>query len=401
MVSAFFLAFLTITLKERKSMADFIFRISPNIVLGSYTASRLGQYAREWGSRYMIVMDPILKEVNLAEKILQPLTERKVEYFVFDGVSEGADTKTIERALTLAREGHIHGIIAAGGSKALNVGSAVASLYNEIHDLYDFVDGAVPTTAALPLICVPTTIREPFIYTQSTPVIDSRSRQVKLLKGQNGLCRLALLDPNMTMTLTENQSAAMALETLCLSVEAYLSQKASFFSDMLIEKSVELMGYALDGAASLEITTPSEILRSQAGCMASLGAAASSPGVGSLLALCTNARFRISRSLVTSILFPYIIEDAGKFKTDRLEKLAHILRVVPSETTGSEAVTAFAENIRQRLAKANLPARLKDLSISVEQLALAAEDAGQLDIMTTLPRSMTTDDLFDLIKLAY
>jgi alcohol dehydrogenase class IV len=382
-------------------MADFIFRISPNIVLGSYTVSRLGQYAREWGSRYMVLMDPILKEVNLADKVLQPLIDRKVNFFVFNEFGEGSDTKTIDRALTLAREGHIHGIIAAGGAKALNTGCVVASLYNENHDLYDFVDGAVPTTAAVPLICVPTTIREPFIYTSSTPVIDSRSHQIKLLKGQNGLCRLALLDPNLTLTLTENQNTAMSLETLCLAFEAYLSQKATFFSDMLIEKAVELMGYALDGAPSLEITTPAEILKSQSGCMASLGAAVSSPGVGTLLSMCINARFKISRSLIASILFPYIIEDTGTFKTDRVEKFARIMRAVPDDVKGVDAAGGFAESIRQRLAKANLPTRLKDLSVSIEQLALAVEDAGQLEFVNSLPRSMTTDDLFDLIKLAY
>jgi alcohol dehydrogenase class IV len=382
-------------------MADFIFRISPNIVLGSYTVSHLGQYAREWGSKYMVVMDPILKEVNISDKILQSLTDRKVNYFIYDELNDGANTKTIGQALVLAREGHIHGIVAAGGAKALHVGQVVASLYNENHDLYDYVDGAIPTTGALPFICVPTTIREPFVYTPMTPVIDSRSRQIKLVKGQNGLCRLALIDPNLMLTLTGNQNSAIAIESICIAVEAYLSQKASFFSDMLIEKAVELLGYALDGSPTLEITTPAEILLSQGGCMASLGAATSSLGVCSLLALCINARFKVSRSLVAAILFPYFIEDAGKYKTDRIEKLAHLLRVVPPEATRSDAVSGFAANIRQRLAKVNLPARLKDLSISIEQLSLAVEDAGQLELMNTLPRSMTTDDLFDMIKLAY
>ena len=36
-----------------------------------------------------------------------------------------------------------------------------------------------------------------------------------------------------------------------------------------------------------------------------------------------------------------------------------------------------------------------------EQLALAAEDAGQLDFISGLPRSMNADDLFDLIKQSY
>ena len=50
---------------------------------------------------------------------------------------------------------------------------------------------------------------------------------------------------------------------------------------------------------------------------------------------------------------------------------------------------------------ANLPARLKDMSVTIEQLSLAAEDAGQLELINYLPRSTNADDLFDLIKQAF
>ena len=135
--------------------------------------------------------------------------------------------------------------------------------------------------------------------------------------------------------------------------------------------------------------------------MASLATAASAPGLGTLLSLCINSRFTISRSLIASILFPSIIENAGKFKTERVEKLAHISRIVPSDIRGEDAVARFAEYIRQLLAKANLPSRLKELSISIQQLALPAEDAGRLEFANTLPRSMSSDDLFDFIKSVY
>ena len=65
-------------------MADFIFRISPNIILGSYSASRLGQFVQEWGTKFMVLMDPILTECGIAAKIKQSLTDRKVDFFVFD-----------------------------------------------------------------------------------------------------------------------------------------------------------------------------------------------------------------------------------------------------------------------------------------------------------------------------
>lgn len=382
-------------------MADLIFRISPNIVLGSYTASRIGQFAKDWGSRYMVVMDPVLKETGTTDTILQSLAARKVEYFVFDEITSAADSETVKRALSLAREAHVHGIIAVGGAAVINVAKAVSAVYNEVHDLYDFIDGAVPSSGALPMIGVPSTVRNMFLFTDSAPIIDARSRQIKLLRTQNGLCKLALFDPNLNVSLTENQIGSISIDTLCLTTEAYISQKSSFFSDMLAEKATEVLGYAMDGSQSLNVSTAPEILLAQGGCMASLAVAASSIGPASLLGLAVHARCDVSHALVSSILFPYIIEDVAKFKADRISKLAAILGIESGGTSQEEAAAAFAGNVRRRLALANLPARLKDLSLSMEQLSLAAEDAGQLDFINGMPRSMTADDLFELIKLAY
>ena len=382
-------------------MADFSFKVSPNILLGSYSASRIGSSVLSYGTKFMLIVDPILRENGSAEKITKALDDKKIDYFIFDELSKGGDSEILERCLKLAREAHVHGVIALGGGRPIAIARGICALYNEIHDLYDFLDGARPVTAPLPLICVPTTIRDSFVFTDSIPLVDARSSTLKLLKAQSGISKLVLFDPTLTATLTENQTESMALETLCLAAESYLSQRENFFSDMIAEKSIELFSFALDGSQTLTVTTPKEELLSQAGCMASLAAATSSIGIASLLAMCINARYKISRSLVTTILFPYMIEECAKFKAGRIAYLAKKMNVAQTEQTDEEAAHAFAENIRQRIAKANLPARLKDLSISLEQLALAAEDAGQLDIVNNLPRSMNSDDLFGLIKTAF
>lgn len=383
-------------------MTDFIFKISPNIILGPYTVTRLGQNALEWGSRYMVIMDPILKETGTAEKITAPLAERKIEYFVFDELTQAADTQTLETILNLARNSHIHGIIAAGGGKTLALAKAACALFNEPHTSYDYIDGGAPTAGTIPLICVPTTIRDAFLFTDRVPLCDSRSGSAKIIKTQNGICKLVLWDPNLELTLTDKQSAAMGLETFSMALEAYLSRKSTFFSDMLIEKALQLMSYAADGSPTLIVTTPPEVLYTQAGCMASLGLASCSAGASTLLSLTINTRYKIPRALVSAILLPYIIEDATTFAAAKLAKIADIYRITDSnEDTDEKKALSLAEYIRQRIAKINIPARLKDLSLSIEQLSLAVEDAGQTDLIDSLQRSMTTDDLFELIKKAY
>ena len=382
-------------------MSDFIFRINPNIVLGPYTISRLGQQVREWGSRFMVIIDPFLNEAKLAQQIMQSLIDRNVESFVFSELTEGSSTKTIERALGLAREGHVHGIITVGGEKAISVGRAVAAYYNEVHDLYTFVDGALPNTSPLPCICVPTTYRSPFIFSPDIPVTDARNHQLKLLRAQNSICKLVMIDPNLMMTLTENQRSTLSMEILSTAIEAYLSQKANFFSDMFVEKGLEVLSYALDGSPSLDITTPAEVLLSQAGCLISMAAAASSIGMSTLLSLAIYSRYDKSKSLVSSILLPYALEDAAKFKVAKLDKIAHIMKTCDKNVEGEEAAKSLIDYARQKIAQFNLPTRLKDLNFTIEQLSLPVEDIAHINIVNTLPRSMTTDDLFDFIKGAY
>ncbi len=383
-------------------MADFAFRISPNIILASYAASRLGQFAQEEGSRFILVMDPVLRAVGLAEKVTQSLADRNIDYFVFDEIGETADTKSVEAALNLARSSHIQGVIAAGGGKTINVARAVSALINETQSVYEFFEDSLITKKPAPLIAVCTTFRDEFVFTDKVPLTDSRSGQVKLLKVQNGLCKATVFDPNLSVTLTENQRESMALESLCLAVESFVSQKSNFVSDMLSEKAVELLSLAMNGSSTITVTTPQEELMMQGGCMASLASSTSSFGAASLLAIAVNGRLKISRSLVAAILFPHIIEDCAKFKTEKIAKLATAFGINSSENPSPEAMCQlFADNIRQRMAKANLPTRLKDLSVTIEQLSLAVEDAGKLEYINTLPRAMTSDDLFKIIKAAY
>ncbi|MDD5928760.1 MAG: iron-containing alcohol dehydrogenase [Spirochaetales bacterium] len=382
-------------------MSDFTFRISPNILLGPYTISRLGQQVKEWGTRFIIIMDPLLNEAKLSDKITQSLMDHKIDCFVFSELSDGAATKTIERALKLSQEGHIHGVIAVGGEKAINVGRAVAAYFNEAHNLYTFVDGSLPSTNPIPCICVPTTFRSAFVFTQEIPVTDSRNHQISILHVQNSICKLLLMDPNLMLTLTDNQKATLSIELIALATEAYLSQKANIFSDMFVEKGLEILSYALDGSPSLEITTPEEVLLVQAGCLISLAAASSSIGLSSLISLSIYSRYHKGRSLVSSILLPYVLEDAAKFKVAKLEILAHMLRAAPEDIKGEEAAKMLTEYVRQKIAKYSLPTRLKDLQLTVEQLSLAVEDISKINTINTLPRSMSTDDLFDFIKLAF
>lgn len=382
-------------------MADFVFKISPNVILGPYTLARLGQLAATWGTKYMMVVDPILKEFDIPEKAVQALSDKGISVLVFDDVPSAPTSTTLEQALNLARGAHVHGIISLGGTKTASLGRAVAALYNETHDIFDYLLGSQPYNAALPFIEVPSTCRDAFVFSDRTPVIDARNRQVRLMKIQAGVCKAVVVDPNLYMHMSPNTAVSMIFHAISMAVEGYVSTRSNFFSETILGKAIEMLLLALDPEQSKLVGTPSETLVAQGGILASMGVAVASPGVATAISLACNARYKTSTSLVSSVMLPYIMEDASRAKVDRISTVGKMLGVASEGLSASEIARAATEDLRRRLALAGLPTRLKDLGLSIDQLVPVAEDAAALDIMNYIPRSLSGDELFDLIKQAY
>ena len=95
------------------------------------------------------------------------------------------------------------------------------------------------------------------------------------------------------------------------------------------------------------------------------------------------------------------MEDAARARVDRIATIGKMLGVSTAGLSASDGAKAAIDDVRRRLALSGIPTRLKDLGLSIDQLVPAAEDAAALDLMNYIPRAMSSDDLFDLIKQAY
>lgn len=382
-------------------MADLNFTISPNIILGAYASFRLGLVAKNWGNRYMVIVDPILKEIAKLDTIFNSLTTRGVNYIVFDRITSGPDSETIQDALQLARKSYIQGVIAIGGSSIQSIGRVVSRLYNETKSIYNYIDGDVPETEPLPFISIPSKAISEFGFSDNVPIVDARIRQCRILKINADVCKLAVFDASLPTFLPPNQSGAVSLEILCLACEAYLSQKASFFSDMFAEKTFSLLNGYLDSPEKSISLGSHEDLLSQVGCLASLATGLASIGPASLLALTIRTQYGIPRSLTTAIILPCMLEDLRSYKAEKIATISKQLGFAEQTSDTEEAITRLIEGIRQKMALMKLPTRLKELSLSMEELTVAVEDAGQLELINNMPRSMATGDLFTLMKSSF
>ncbi|MGP1432244.1 MAG: iron-containing alcohol dehydrogenase [Treponema sp.] len=382
-------------------MSNFTFKLSSNIILGSYSIAKIGSEAAQFGKKFLFVVDPLLHETGIAKKVIDALEQRGISVLVFDGVKRSADSDIIENALNIARGVFVDAVIASGGIGPVAVGRAVASLYNETGSIYDFIEGKPCTAEPLPFIEVPATCREPFTFTLFSPIVDVRSRKIHLLKVRHDLCKLCVFDTACYSNLAPNATVATILQGVGIAFEGYTSSKTNFLSETILGKAIDRFLQSLNPQQGNPLGTSCETVMAEAACLTAIGTSFSSPGLGSAITLACAARYNISSSVVGTIILPHLLSNA---KTSNLDKLVKIGRMLEVNTQGVDALDIAQETIeeiRRRLAQANLPTRLKDINLSIEQLIAISEDAVSLSFMNYIPKPMRSDDIFELLKQAY
>ena len=370
-------------------MADFVFKVSSKVILGNYSLARIGEEAVKFGNNFMFVVDPFFEDMGLVDKVRKSLEEKNISLFVFNGFEQTADSEVIERALSLARGAHIRGVIACGDMTACAIGRAIAALYNEDKPVYRYIEGEPITAESLPFIQVPTTCSDPFLFGNSSFIVDSRNRTVNLLKIKEDLCDLVIFDSNTYAGLAPNAMTSMIFAGLCSTFEAYVSTRGSFL-------------ISIDPQHEKLVGMPREELVAQAACLSAIGIAASAPGLGTAVALAAGGRYRISKSLIATILLPHVINDAISSSLSKTVAVARMLGETMLEGgDAAEVAKRGVEEIRRRLAEANLPIRLKDIDLTIESLVPVAEDAARLSFMNYSPRPLANHDIFEIIKQAF
>ncbi|HRZ89538.1 MAG TPA: iron-containing alcohol dehydrogenase, partial [Spirochaetia bacterium] len=106
-------------------------------------------------------------------------------------------------------------------------------------------------------------------------------------------------------------------------------------------------------------------------------------------------------SSLAAVVLPYMLEWASKSRLEKVAALAPLLGEDVSELTTAESAVKAVESVRTRLGLLKIPSRLKDFDLELERLVETAEHARTLDMTNHLPRTVSTDDVFDMMKTAY
>ena len=394
-------------------MPDFHFHVRPRVWIGPDALLRLpllaGELAGGDQKRAMLIADPLLYESKTVDRVASLLEDRGIQVLAYDELPERSTSRQADDALRLARGSRTPLIIALGGQKTLMTARAVAVTASGNVDIDGLLDGSECRNPPVPLIEIPTSLRHPFMVEDCVLLPDGRDRKIRMVRAAGAAPEIVLVDPALSSSLSPKVSASCVIDGLLGAVEAYVSSKSSFLSDLVLEKAAASLAKALDALIARPDDPVARTDAWQGSFLAALGIGMSSPGIGTATALAINARWPVPKASLAAILLPYSLELASK---SRLEKVATLSRLFDEEryaaeeregqhSSSQEAAARAAEWLRTRLGLLKIPSRLKDFDLVLDRLVESARDARELDFMNYLPRAASVDDVFDFIKTAF
>jgi alcohol dehydrogenase class IV len=382
-------------------MPDISFSSPADIKFGLDVANRIAATVGPFGERVLLVTEAILYEGKIIERIQGLLEKKGIQQLVYDEVVPNATSTVVDEAVKLARGAHAQVIVGLGGIRTLSVAKAVAMASPGETPMDDYLSGVQPKADPLPFIAMPTTCRDPFLLTSEYLMTDSRDRTVRIGRAQPGITRAVIFDPKLSATLPPKFTATTLMDTLLAAVEGYLCSRANFISDTFFLRAFELIGKTVDSLRDAPEDLRVRVNAAMAGLLTAMGLTLSRTGVGSALAYAINGRFMVPKSWVAAIMLPRVLEFYIGVAAEKLTVLAGHLGEQVVESTPVEGANRAVEAVRRILGSLGLPTRLRDFDLNLDDMVEVAGTARSFDLMNYLPRSVSTEDLYELLKLAF
>ena len=188
------------------------------------------------------------------DDVVSVLSDRGIEYVIFDRIKENPLLSTIYDAGVIAREYGCEFVIGIGGGSPMDAAKAIAAFAANPEIAPDEIYNVSALRPSLPIIEIPTTSgtgSEANPYSIIT--LDGEDKK-KTFNSPYSYAKYAFLDYKYTLTLSRNYSLSTALDAFCHCIESYLSPKSTEISRMFALFGAKEIWNAFDELDSGEIS---------------------------------------------------------------------------------------------------------------------------------------------------
>ncbi len=369
------------------------------IRFGAGRISELPEVCRELGmTRPLLVTDPGLAALPLIADAAAGCRTAGLGCEVFADLQGNPVAKNVDDGVAAFRAGGHDGVIAFGGGSALDVGKAVALMVGQTRPIWDFEDREdwytrVDVDGMAPVVAVPTTSGTGSEVGRAAVITDERDHTKKIIFHPRMLPAQVIADPELTLGLPPDITAAVGMDALSHNLEAFCSP---FYHPLA-------QGIALEGIRLIKDWLPTacregDHLKARAHLMAAatMGAAAFQKGLGAMHALShpCGAVLNTHHGLTNAVVMPYVLVFNRSVIEEQMTALARYLDLP------DPSFQAVVDWIRRLRAAIGIPDDLAALGVREDQIGQLARMAAVDPSAGGNPIPLTEANLTTLLQNA-
>ena len=354
-------------------------------------------------SKIFIVSDKTMINLGNVGKIISCLNDRadSPRFEVFSNVDPDPDVETVWCGLRIMKDFKPDCIVALGGGSVIDAAKAMWLFYE--HPDLDFSGLKLkfmdirkriykyPNGHKIPLVAIPTTSGTGSEVTSFAVITDKKENVKYPLADYYLTPSVAIIDPDLVMTLPKSATADTGMDVLTHALESYVSVMASDYTDALAEKAVKLVFDYLEKAYNNGENDPEAREKMHnAATIAGMAFSNAFLGLNHSMAHKLGGEFHIPHGRANAILLPYVIEYNSKlpskmvifpkyreFVADRkYSKIAQLIGI--DGNNDRERVQNLIDSIRRLNEHLKIPQTLKDYGIDESEFLNKVDELSEL-----------------------
>jgi alcohol dehydrogenase class IV len=382
---------------------EFDFSSAGQILFGRGKLAQVGQAAAGLGNKAFVVAGFHNQDV---ERLLALLQASHVDSVLFQ-VSAEPDVATVAIGRNLAREAGCDLVISFGGGSAIDTGKAIAALVTNPGDIIDYLEVVGRSqpikNMPLPYIAIPTTAGTGSEVTRNA-VISVPEKQVKVsLRSAMMLPRLALVDPQLMLSLPPAVTASTGMDALAQVIEPFVSKKANPLVDLFCREGIQRAARSLLRVYQNGMDEQAREDMAFTSLMGGLALANAGLGAVHGFAAPLGGMFSAPHGAVCACLLSPVVKINARALSRRepdhpaLGRYFEIARMVTGNTAARiEDLTRWLEELRSAL---SIP-RLSTYGVSQSDLEALVEKGAAASSMKANPIVLTKEELSEILYLA-
>ena len=352
----------------------------------------------------LIVTDKFMSDSGMAARVQALLAEAGMTSGVFDAVLPDPTDTIVLAGIELLESGAHDAVIGLGGGSPIDAAKAIAVMSRGSRNIQDYRPPMQSDTPGLPMLAIPTTAGTGSEVTHHAVVIHDASREKISCRGEGFVPTAAIVDFKLTLTKPKRLIADNGLDTLTHAIEAYVSRKATLYSDRMALDCMRLVAANLDAAYA----EPENLDAREALMLAATfgGLAFSNASIALVHAMSRplGSLFHVPHGMSNAMLLPTVTEFSRTSALTRYADCARVIGLADDRANDEAASAALVEGLYAYNERLDVPT-LSGFGINKDAYSAAAaqmaEDAVRSGAPNNNPRVGTVQEIKDLFEEAW